>query len=647
MSIQHTIVALSACSLLASAAGADTIVGDLTWHTGETIAVTENLVIQGTLHVEPGVTVNVSPGVSIIVQSGGVLDVDASEAQMSVFQPTSSRWNGIRFEPGSDGSLAYAAIHGTQAQAVRVIGATPEFDHCEISDVRSASQEQPAYGVYATDNANISVAWSKIFNIIGATGNDGAGGAGGTIVGNANDGNSGHLDGYNGADGGNGGPGGNGKRGADAVAIRMTTGATATVSYCTFSDLAAGKGGAGGFGGSGSRGGDGGNGYAFVAVGDGGDGGDGGNAGAAGNGGAGGYAAGVWASDPTAQVRVYQNLFHGIVGGAGGKGGRGGYGAQGGGGGNGADTGITFVCGGNGGDGGYCGHDTNGGVGGAAGWANAFVVENAPVRAIFSQNTVADIVPGDRGDRGDRVNNTTPSYGGYGGTGGWPNYCEGDDGSGHARPNDGANGPYGAYANSAALMASSAAAGVQAQAINNIFSIGTPVDGFSFVANGSAIIASDSNLFDTAAQEDYFTGAGTTSLGFAFVLGDPMFADAPAGDYRITAGSPAIDAGDSFNVTSLGMTVDLDGNARIVDDPDAPNLALYEPIDMGAYEFTMQPDCAADLAEPLGTLDFSDVLAFLTAFGSMGAAADLAAPFGTYDFSDVLAFLTAFGAGCP
>ncbi len=56
---------------------------------------------------------------------------------------------------------------------------------------------------------------------------------------------------------------------------------------------------------------------------------------------------------------------------------------------------------------------------------------------------------------------------------------------------------------------------------------------------------------------------------------------------------------------------------------------------------------AADLAEPFGTLDFSDVIAFLTAFGSMDPAADLAAPFGTFDFSDVIAFLGAFGAGCP
>ncbi len=55
----------------------------------------------------------------------------------------------------------------------------------------------------------------------------------------------------------------------------------------------------------------------------------------------------------------------------------------------------------------------------------------------------------------------------------------------------------------------------------------------------------------------------------------------------------------------------------------------------------------ADLAEPFGSLDFSDVAAFLGAFGAMEPAADLAAPIGSFDFSDVAAFLAAFGAGCP
>ncbi len=67
--------------------------------------------------------------------------------------------------------------------------------------------------------------------------------------------------------------------------------------------------------------------------------------------------------------------------------------------------------------------------------------------------------------------------------------------------------------------------------------------------------------------------------------------------------------------------------------------------------FTILPgiptDCPADLVEPFGSLDFSDVTAFLLAFDAMDPAADLATPIGQFDFSDIAAFLTAFAAGCP
>ncbi len=67
----------------------------------------------------------------------------------------------------------------------------------------------------------------------------------------------------------------------------------------------------------------------------------------------------------------------------------------------------------------------------------------------------------------------------------------------------------------------------------------------------------------------------------------------------------------------------------------------------GSYSLTFTILCPADLAEPVGVLDFSDVIAFLTAFAGGEPAADLAAPTGVFDFSDIIAFLSAFGAGCP
>jgi len=59
-----------------------------------------------------------------------------------------------------------------------------------------------------------------------------------------------------------------------------------------------------------------------------------------------------------------------------------------------------------------------------------------------------------------------------------------------------------------------------------------------------------------------------------------------------------------------------------------------------------QPCNDADFAEPFGTLDFFDVLAFLQAFSNQDPAADINSD-GLWDFFDVLAFLQAFSAGCP
>jgi len=59
------------------------------------------------------------------------------------------------------------------------------------------------------------------------------------------------------------------------------------------------------------------------------------------------------------------------------------------------------------------------------------------------------------------------------------------------------------------------------------------------------------------------------------------------------------------------------------------------------------PACLADLAEPFGILDFSDVVAFLAAFSASDPVADLAEPMGVFDFSDVGLFLILFAGGCP
>lgn len=54
-----------------------------------------------------------------------------------------------------------------------------------------------------------------------------------------------------------------------------------------------------------------------------------------------------------------------------------------------------------------------------------------------------------------------------------------------------------------------------------------------------------------------------------------------------------------------------------------------------------------DLAEPLGTLDYFDVLGYMRLFDAGNPVTDVAAPFGTLDAMDVLNAVTLIEAGCP
>ncbi len=56
---------------------------------------------------------------------------------------------------------------------------------------------------------------------------------------------------------------------------------------------------------------------------------------------------------------------------------------------------------------------------------------------------------------------------------------------------------------------------------------------------------------------------------------------------------------------------------------------------------------AADVAEPFGVLDLSDISAFIAAFMNQDPLADLADPQGVFDLADLGAFVSAFVAGCP
>ncbi|MHC4614236.1 MAG: choice-of-anchor Q domain-containing protein, partial [Planctomycetota bacterium] len=123
---------------------------------------------------------------------------------------------------------------------------------------------------------------------------------------------------------------------------------------------------------------------------------------------------------------------------------------------------------------------------------------------------------------------------------------------------------------------------------------------------------------------------------------DPLFVD-PANDYyRLSAGSPCIDAGDNEAVPT-GQNTDLDGNLRFVDDPckvdtgSPPDDAPY--VDMGAYEFQ---GCSCDLNGD-GSVGVNDFLILLAAWGPCADCNNCPADFdgdcevGVTDFLQLLA----------
>lgn len=284
---------------------------------------------------------------------------------------------------------------------------------------------------------------------------------------------------------------------------------------------------------------------------------------------------------------------------------------------------------------------------GGSGLAEALRVESAASRVFFVQNTVARIAsvspvgsaaPGNRGARGFGGNAGSPGFGG----------CDGSDGSDGALGNNAAPGMPGDIGATSGLAANSPASVIQIQATNNILSTGAPADAVAVFAAGSSIIVSDSNCFDGWGMLN--GGSGSGSLGFAFVVGDPMFADAGADDFRPTAGSPVIDAGDSNQAAPYSLAFDIAGRARIFDDPETSNTGLGTgPIDMGAHEFG--PDVSgcsvADLAEPFDVINVFDLFGYLNLYGAGDPAADLADPSGVINVFDLFEYLAVYAEGCP
>lgn len=155
---------------------------------------------------------------------------------------------------------------------------------------------------------------------------------------------------------------------------------------------------------------------------------------------------------------------------------------------------------------------------------------------------------------------------------------------------------------------------------------------------------------------------------------DPLFFD-PDGpdddpntwednDYRLSTGSPCIDAGDNTAVPSdladldadadrdERVPFDLDGYPRFIEDPFTPNTGVADPpdyryvVDMGAYEFQF---CYGDLDDD-GQVGLSDLAALLGHYGTQTGATyydgDLDSD-GDVDLADLAELLGWYGTECP
>ncbi len=159
---------------------------------------------------------------------------------------------------------------------------------------------------------------------------------------------------------------------------------------------------------------------------------------------------------------------------------------------------------------------------------------------------------------------------------------------------------------------------------------------------------------------------GTGNINTAPLFADP---DGPDGDpntwedndYRLAAGSPCIDAGDTTAVPPDWSDLDHDGDPdertpfdldrrlRFADDPTTIDTGLADPpaypyvVDMGAYEFQLPGDLDGD-----GDVDHSDLIILLVHYGLAPDAnytdGDLTGD-GAVDLADLARWLSIFGEG--
>jgi hypothetical protein len=162
--------------------------------------------------------------------------------------------------------------------------------------------------------------------------------------------------------------------------------------------------------------------------------------------------------------------------------------------------------------------------------------------------------------------------------------------------------------------------------IRNTFSRITIRNSIIWNNTGSQIV----NGYDFLTTVTYTITPGF-ELGTGNLNQDPLFvapvapASAPsiAGDYRLSAGSPAIDSASNSDATSIGST-DLAGNPRYADDTGLIDTGegTAPIIDMGAYEFQGTSQPTADVNRD-GIVSPTDAIYVINRLGTTDPTADV------------------------
>lgn len=164
-------------------------------------------------------------------------------------------------------------------------------------------------------------------------------------------------------------------------------------------------------------------------------------------------------------------------------------------------------------------------------------------------------------------------------------------------------------------------------------------DAFARLANQDATVGTTDPLllpFSTDGTGVQLSGPGLYYLAISGQPSAPLSMSGPMFQFDLTTEVSGPDGNGGFDPVD-GWTGP--GETGVYE------IGLRGVVSIPVSELGCDP---ADLAEPFGLHDMTDVLVFLTAFSANNVGlVDLAPPFGSLDFSDVVAFLLEFADGCP